>query len=185
VFRRKPISLATVVGDYSSPTILIDGFDVTGRSPELRNLASCRLDLPTEEQILIALRGLSVLSYEGSLAGRLEASAFRILLQTVKPVSVDHLTAGMDATAGVTSGIEELRRSGHIRLDSDGCIVGTFGLSLHSTIHELSIDGSILWAWYIFDMIGVFGALYTNGLARSVDPHNGENILLEFADSIP
>jgi hypothetical protein len=37
-----------LVGGYSSPTILIDEFDVTGRSRELRNQASCRLDLPTE-----------------------------------------------------------------------------------------------------------------------------------------
>jgi len=174
-----------LVGDYSSPTILIDGFDVTGRSPELRNQASCRLDLPTEEQILIALRGLSVLSYEDSLAGRLEASAFRTLLQTVKPISIDYLAAGMDTTAGITSGIEELQRSGHIRLDSDGCIIGALGLSLRPTMHELSIDGSILWAWCAFDVIGILGALRANGLARSVDPHNGENIRMEFADGIP
>jgi alkylmercury lyase len=91
----------------------------------------------------------------------------------------------MDATAGIASGIEELRRSGHIRLDSDGCIVGALGLSLRPTMHELSIDGSTLWAWCAFDVIGIFGALRANGLARSVDPHNGENILLEFADGIP
>jgi hypothetical protein len=48
-----------LVGDYSSPTILIDGFDVTGRSREPESLASCRLDLPTHEQILVALRGFS------------------------------------------------------------------------------------------------------------------------------
>merc|ERR1712093_217358 len=51
-----------LVGDYSSPTILVDGFDVTGRPREPKNQASCRLDLPTEEQILVALRGLSVVS---------------------------------------------------------------------------------------------------------------------------
>jgi hypothetical protein len=49
-----------LVGDYSSPTILIDGFDVTGRSREPESQASCRLDLPTHEQILVALRGFSV-----------------------------------------------------------------------------------------------------------------------------
>merc|ERR1712093_655828 len=82
-----------LVGDYSSPTILVDGFDVTGRPREPKNQASCRLDLPTEEQILVALRGLSVLSCERSLTGRLQAATFRILLQTVKPVSVDYLAA--------------------------------------------------------------------------------------------
>jgi hypothetical protein len=174
-----------LVGDYSSPTILIDGFDVTGRPREPRNQASCRLDLPTEEQILVALRGLSVLSCEHSLTGRLQAAAFRILLQTVKPVSVDHLAARMDVPADITRGIEELQRSAHIRLDSNGRIVGALGLSLSPTMHELSIGGSRLWAWCAFDVIGIFGAIRATGLARSVDPCNGEIILLEFADGIP
>jgi hypothetical protein len=174
-----------LVGDYSSPTILVDEFDVTGRLREPENQASCRLDLPTEEQILVALRGLSLLSCEGSLTGRLQASAFRILLQTVKPVSVDHLATRMDATADITSGIEELQRSGHIRLDSDGCIVGAIGLSLHPTMHELLIDGSRLWAWCAFDVIGIFGSLRASGLVRSADPSNDENILLEFVDGVP
>lgn len=55
-----------LVGDYSSPTILIGGFDVTGRSREPENQASCRLDLPTHEQILVALRGLSALNCKGA-----------------------------------------------------------------------------------------------------------------------
>ena len=39
----------------ASPTLLIDGHDVTGR--HLSAHASCRLDLPTPEQILAALVG--------------------------------------------------------------------------------------------------------------------------------
>ena len=174
-----------LVGDYSSPTILIDGFDVTGRPPEPEHQPSCRLDLPTQEQILMALRGLSVLSREGTLTRRLQTSAFRILLQTVEPVSVGHLTGKMDSSARITSGIEELQRSGHIRLDLDACIVGALGLSLHPTMHELLIDGSRLWAWCAFDVIGIFGSLRASGLVRSADPCNGENILLEFANGVP
>jgi hypothetical protein len=40
-------------GPYPSPTLLIDGTDVTGKSS--RDGPACRLDLPTEEQILAAL----------------------------------------------------------------------------------------------------------------------------------
>ena len=41
-------------GDYPSPTLLIDGIDVaTGTTPT--QLPCCRLDLPTESQILTAL----------------------------------------------------------------------------------------------------------------------------------
>ena len=43
-----------LVGDYQSPTLLVDGRDVTGRPLERRS--ACRLDLPTEEQVLAALR---------------------------------------------------------------------------------------------------------------------------------
>jgi hypothetical protein len=42
-----------IEGPYASPTLLIDGVDVTGR-PVSTGLA-CRLDLPTEEQICRAL----------------------------------------------------------------------------------------------------------------------------------
>jgi hypothetical protein len=44
-----------LVGDYPSPTLLVDGRDVTGR--RLGEWSACRLDLPTEEQVLAALLG--------------------------------------------------------------------------------------------------------------------------------
>jgi hypothetical protein len=40
-------------GPYASPTLVIDGVDVTGRS--LAAGPACRLDLPTEHQVLSAL----------------------------------------------------------------------------------------------------------------------------------
>lgn len=40
-------------GPYPSPTLLVDGVDVTGRATGTE--PSCRLDLPSEEQILAAL----------------------------------------------------------------------------------------------------------------------------------
>jgi hypothetical protein len=56
-----------LVGDYDSPTLLVNGFDVTGRPRAPEGQMSCRLDLPSEEQILAALRGLTVLSCEDKL----------------------------------------------------------------------------------------------------------------------
>jgi hypothetical protein len=91
------------------------------------------------------------------LTGQLQAAAFHILLQTAKPVSVDHLPERMDDTAGITSGVEELRRSGHIQLESDGNIIGALGLTLRPTMHQLSIQGSRLWAWCAFDVLGYLG----------------------------
>jgi hypothetical protein len=42
-------------GDYASPTILVNGLDVMG-APASR-AAACRLDQPTRERLIAALRG--------------------------------------------------------------------------------------------------------------------------------
>ncbi len=41
-------------GEYPSPTILINGEDVMGAPPS--QAAACRLDVPTKERLLAALR---------------------------------------------------------------------------------------------------------------------------------
>jgi len=51
--RRMRVDVVERVGDFPSPTVLVDGVDVTGTPVETG--ARCRLDLPTEEQILAAL----------------------------------------------------------------------------------------------------------------------------------
>jgi len=43
-------------GPYPSPSVLVDGTDVTGRSAGAQ--ASCRLDLPSRKQVLMALDAL-------------------------------------------------------------------------------------------------------------------------------
>ena len=50
-----PTKVEQLVGDYSSPTILVEGYDVTGQPQQQKDRPACRLDLPTEEQILGAL----------------------------------------------------------------------------------------------------------------------------------
>jgi hypothetical protein len=42
------------VGDFPSPSIIVNGTDVMGAPAA--GAASCRLDLPTRERLLIALR---------------------------------------------------------------------------------------------------------------------------------
>lgn len=43
------------VGEFPSPTVLVDGRDVTGR--DLVAHSSCRLDVPREAQVIAALMG--------------------------------------------------------------------------------------------------------------------------------
>jgi hypothetical protein len=47
------------VGDYPSPTILVDGIDVMTGLRGLSPLGACRLDVPTASRVLAALRGSS------------------------------------------------------------------------------------------------------------------------------
>lgn len=56
-------------GPYPSPTLLINGIDVTGRAVDIEGSAhleaSCRLDPPTEAQILAALTRLQTCAPAG------------------------------------------------------------------------------------------------------------------------
>jgi hypothetical protein len=44
------------VGEYPSPTMLVNGTDVMGAAAELSKARVCRVDVPTRERVLAALR---------------------------------------------------------------------------------------------------------------------------------
>jgi hypothetical protein len=46
------------VGDYPSPTILVNGADVMADAQGVPPMRACRLDVPTAARVLAALRGL-------------------------------------------------------------------------------------------------------------------------------
>jgi hypothetical protein len=50
------------VGDYSSPTLLVDGVDVMTGTAGTPRMQACRLDVPTASRVLAALRGRSATS---------------------------------------------------------------------------------------------------------------------------
>jgi hypothetical protein len=43
------------VGDYPSPTVLVNGTDIMGRPPAVTSTRACRLDVPGRDQVLAAL----------------------------------------------------------------------------------------------------------------------------------
>lgn len=49
------VEVAELEGSYPSPTLVIDGLDVTTGAPPLDQVC-CRFDLPTDTQVLQALR---------------------------------------------------------------------------------------------------------------------------------
>jgi hypothetical protein len=44
------------VGDYPSPTVLVNGTDVMRPAAELSEASACRIDVPTRERVLAVLR---------------------------------------------------------------------------------------------------------------------------------
>ena len=47
------------VGDWASPTVLVDGTDVMRPAAELSTPSMCRIDVPTRERVLAALEAAS------------------------------------------------------------------------------------------------------------------------------
>jgi hypothetical protein len=45
------------IGDYPSPTVLVDGVDVMTGRVGTQDTGACRLDRPTPRKVLAALRG--------------------------------------------------------------------------------------------------------------------------------
>jgi len=175
-----------LVGDYNSPTLLVNGFDVTGQPLAAEGQAACRLDLPSEEQILAAIRGLSVLSFEDAEEADILAVAFKTLLRGGERIIVDSLSKAMDRKKDdVMARIKTLQGAGHVQLDGEECIVGVGGLSLLPTKHEMSIEGRTFWAWCAFDVLGIFGSLQASGFARSVDPSTNEHLVVNFVTGVP
>jgi hypothetical protein len=52
----RAVEVERLVGEYPSPTLVADGIDVATGQP-VADRAYCRMDLPTREQVVAALRG--------------------------------------------------------------------------------------------------------------------------------
>jgi hypothetical protein len=52
----RPVEVERLVGEYPSPTLVADGLDVATGAPA-PDKAYCRMDLPTRDQVVAALRG--------------------------------------------------------------------------------------------------------------------------------
>lgn len=127
-----------------------------------------------------------MLSCEDKLMTDLQAAALQALLHTGKAASLGHLTTKINTSSdAISSCIDELLETGHLRLDSEGLVVGAAGLSLSPTAHEISVDGKRFWAWCAFDVIGIFGALHASGFVKSKDPSSNEILSLEFVKGVP
>ncbi len=95
------------------------------------------------------------------------ALACNELVEAPQPVSVELLA---DRLGTPLSALEQtlaaLVGRGWIRRDADG-VVGSRGLSIEPTRHELELPQGRRFTWCAYDTLGIFGALPVSGTIRS------------------
>jgi len=76
------------------------------------------------------------------LAGEIRGAAFRRLFRTGSPVRVEELAADLGhPVEEIAQRVDELRRRGQIRLDEEGWVAGSAGLSVGPDRHRIEIGG--------------------------------------------
>lgn len=120
------------------------------------------------------------------VAERVRGAAFRHLARTGAPTTAAQLAADLEYTEpAVQDAIDGLARHGSLRLDDQGQVVGSAGLSIQPDRHEIDLDGHRFWTWCAYDILGIFAALHANGLARSTSPDTGQPVEIHFRDGQP
>lgn len=115
-----------------------------------------------------------------------DGAAFRRLLNTGEPATPTQLADDLhQPEPDVQAAIEELHRQGQMRVDADGHIIGSAGLSIQPDRHEIELEGRKLWTWCAYDFFGIFAALHANGHATSVTPDTGQAVRITFHDGQP
>lgn len=179
------IVVDVVVGDYNSPTLLINGFDVTGCTTSIGQI-SCRLDLPNEEEILAALRVIPLFDYYDAPEKAILSKSFQLLFAAGKPVDLSEIRESENVQSQVAAQYaQRMQESGVLRLDPDQFVIASAGLSVSPTKHEIIIGGRRFWAWCALDILGIFGAYNASGSARSYDPETDGPIHIEFVKGRP
>jgi hypothetical protein len=202
-----PLAVVTeVVGDYPSPSILVNGVDVMGGIGD--GSAACRLDLPTGERIRAALRqavgaGLAAAVTEQSRVGDCCAQPGNAI-RADRPRRAEHLpdslrqvhrailchfaaTGAVPTDADIRAGagmadldiakaLRELAREDLVAVDSAGRLVAAYPFSPTPTPHRVSFGDVEVFAMCAIDALGMPFMLGTDAAIASVDPHTGRSV---------
>lgn len=111
--------------------------------------------------------------------------AFNELLEATQPVSVRLLAERLGTPLNALElRLAALAERGWIRRDTDGGVVGSRGLSIEPTRHELQLPQGRRFTWCAYDTLGIFGALAVSGQIRSKTPLE-QPVELEVVDGRP
>ncbi|SCL31994.1 Alkylmercury lyase [Micromonospora rhizosphaerae] len=191
------------MGDYPSPSILVNGVDVMGGSGD--GSAACRLDLPTEERIRAALR--QAMGAETATAATEPSPADCCTppgdaIRTDRPRRAEQLpdrlrqvhrailrhfaatgTAPSDADiraavngADTANALRELAREDLVAVDSAGRLVAAYPFSPTPTPHVVSLGDVEVFAMCAIDALGMPFMLGTDAVITSADPHTGQPV---------
>ncbi|MFF4879385.1 alkylmercury lyase family protein [Micromonospora sp. NPDC000668] len=200
-----PEVVTEVVGDYPSPSILVNGLDVMGSTGD--GSAACRLDLPTGERIRAALR--QAMRAEPATAAA-EPSPVDCCAQpgnairTDRPRRAEHLpdrlrqvhqtilrhfsttgTVPTDADIRTAVGapdldtanaLRELAREDLVAVDSAGRLVAAYPFSPTPTPHVVSFGDVEVFAMCAIDALGMPFMLGTDATITSADPHTDQPV---------
>ena len=198
------VSIIDRVGHYASPTVLVDGVDVMGADDAPPAGDTCRLDPPTADRVLAALRAAtgesgsesttvtdqpataapaSVAATVGSLSRPMHALHRQVLrgFVDVGRVHRDYL-APVAAELGVDLD-DALRRLADIDLvhtAADGYVETAYPFSDHPTGHTVQLVGRpAVAAMCAIDALGVPLMTGLDGLVTSADPDVGTPVRIQ------
>lgn len=121
-----------------------------------------------------------------TLNERIRKVAFQHLLETHQAVSVDVLIDELgEPREKIDGALSKMDRQGLIRRNQSGKVVGSVGLSIEPSRHELFIGDQQFWTWCAYDAVGILAALGTTGRVLSKSPLTGAPIDLRFRDGSP
>jgi len=107
---------------------------------------------------------------------RLTTALYRILLAG-RPATVDDLASASGWTADAVG--ERLRSWPGVFLDSDGSVVGFWGVAVkESSSHRVAMDGAVTWAWCAFDPLFIMPLVGGTARVESRCPVTGQPVSL-------
>jgi hypothetical protein len=109
-----------------------------------------------------------------ALQGALLAEAFHLLLSSGRLVPRATLARAVRCgEAAVDEALAGLERIGRTRRSAAGEVLGSLGLSIEPSPHELLLEVGRRYTWCALDAVGILGALDSNGRIRLRQSSNG------------
>ena len=183
------------VGSYPSPTILVDGVDVMGCGSDALTGDACRLDLPTRERLLAALRDetgdpeqfVTVASSVRQLPAavrEIHRAVLRTFLVDGRCHRDDLRDVAADLPIDLDDALEQLGRADLVHLSADGVVEVAYPFSGRPTAHTVRIDGHpTLTAMCALDALGIPLMAGTDGIVESIDSGTGSPITVRREDA--